>query len=130
MKTKTTPARVARWPMIGGGTAYSVLFRCADKPSRPLHNGHIYATQIGEGGRHYYRPEDAIMPRAVWSMEPGLEKLHAMRRNEARAQRLAIRIARRAFPELRGLKKLPSLWAPWTLPAKVHAVQVRLELPE
>ena len=130
MKTKTTAARVARWPMVGGGTAYRVLFLCADKPSRPLHNGHIYATEIGEDGRRYYRPDDAIMPREVWSMEPGIPKLHAMRRNDARAERLAVRIAKRVFPEIRGLRKLPALWAPWTLPAEVHSVPVRLELPE
>lgn len=128
---KPIKAYCVRTEMCGGGTAYDVYFRCADKPSRPLHGGHIYATTISRGEEGpFYRVADAIDPRSRWEMDCGLAKWDAHKRLEKVADRLAVRIAKRAFPELRGHKRLPGLWAGWTLPSAEVKVPVRLQLPE
>lgn len=116
--------------MCGGGTSYDVYFRTKDKPSRPLHGGHIYATVICFEGGEYYRAADAIDPRSRWELDCGMAKYDAHKRLERVAGRLAVRIAKRAFPELRGAKALPTLWASWTLPSAKILVPVRLTLPE
>jgi len=116
--------------MCGGGTSYDVYFRTKDKPSHPLHNGHIYATTIVHDRNEFFRVEDAIDPKAHWSMDAGIEKWDEYKRIEKRAKRLAVRIAKRAFPELAGARQLPSLWASWTLPSAEIKVPVRLALPE
>lgn len=133
MSKNTINAAVSRWPMCGGGTAYSVRFFTSDKPSRPLH-GHTYATEILTDfrGEHVslYEVRDAIDPKKHWSMECGLEKWDVYKRLEKVAARLAVRIAKRVFPELRQAKKLPELWASYTLTREDHLVPVRLALPE
>lgn len=120
-----------RTQMCGGGTSYEVYFRVEDKPSRPLHGGHIYATEVlsGDGGP-FYRTVDAIDPKSHWAMEQGMEKYDQFKRLEAVADRLNVRIAKRVYPELRGLRKLPVLWASWTLPTERQYVPVRMSLPE
>lgn len=125
-------AYCSRVEMIGGGTSYDVLFRCADKPSRPLHGGHIYATKVlrSVGGTEFYRVFDAIDPKSRWGMELGWEKYEAGQKLERVANRLAYRIAKRAFPELKKLGKLPAPWAPWTLPSAEKRVAVNIQLPE
>jgi hypothetical protein len=130
MKPKPIRALCIRTAMVGGGTSYDVYFRCADKPSKPLHNGHIYATEILRGQGRYYRVEDAIDPRSHWEMPAGEEKYTAQKRLEQVAKRLAIRIARRAFPELAKLRTLPTLWATWSLPSLEVNIPVQLRLPE
>jgi len=115
--------------MIGGGTAYDVYWRTADKPSRPLH-GFTYATVICHEDGEYYRTADAIDPKARWSMDQGLEKWKTSKALEKVAARLAVRVAKRAFPELRGRRQLPGLWAGWTLPSAEIEVAVKLQLPE
>jgi galactokinase/mevalonate kinase-like predicted kinase len=127
---KTTTAVCFRTAMCGGGTSYEVYFRAQDKPSHPLHGGHIYATTIGRGKGEYFTILDAIDPRARWEMEQGLEKWEAGKVLEARAKRLAVRIAKRAFPELRGRRELPFLWAGWNQPSATVNVPVRIELPD
>lgn len=129
MATKSILATVIRTEMCGGGTAYDVYFRVKDKPSRPLHGGHIYATVILRGGEEYYRVVDAIDPQSRWGMELGMEKYDAHKVLEAKAKRLEVRIAKRAFPELRNHRTLPTLWAGWTLPSAEIEVPVRLTLP-
>lgn len=133
-KQKTLKVLCVRTRMIGGGTSYDVYFRCKDKPSRPLHGGYTYATQVypcgwcdGDG---FYRVEDAIDPKERWSMEQGLEKWEAHKKLEKVADRLAVRIAKRAFPELAGAKKLPALWASWNLPSEERWIEVKMQLPE
>lgn len=125
-----TNALVIRTAMCGGGTAYDVYWPISAKPSRPLHNQHIYATVIGHGNGEYYRTEDAIDPRSHWEMECGGEKYDAYKRIERVAQRLNVRIAKRVFPELRGAKRLPALWASWNLPSMEKTVAVNIQLPE
>jgi hypothetical protein len=115
--------------MIGGGTSYDVYFRTKDKPSHPLH-GLTYATTIIRDGGKFFGVEDAIDPKSRWSMPCGIEKWDSRKPLEKRASRLAIRIAKRAFPELRGLRALPSLWASWTLPSETKTVRVKISLPE
>jgi len=126
---KTTTAYVFRTKMCGGGTSYDVHFLKRDKPSYPLH-GSTYATVICRDGKEYFDICDAIDPKSRWSMPLGWEKYESHKRLEARAKRLAVRIAARAFPELKGLRKLPLLWAEWTLESAVAKVPVRLQLPE
>jgi len=131
-KTKSCPVTFAvavRTCMCGGGTAYDVYFRTKDKPSRPLHNGHCYATEIVRDGIHYYPVADAIDPKPRWSMDAGMEKWNAGEKLRRVASRLALRIAKRAFPELRGARKLPDLWAGWTLPSEEKLVAVKVALP-
>lgn len=132
-KPKMTKALVVRTRMIGGGTKYEVYFRCKDKPSRPLH-GSTYATEVYpcgfSKGRGFYSVEDAIDPKQRWGMDCGWEKWESRKPLEKRAQRLAVRIAKRAFPELAGRRELPMLWAGWTLPSEEKWVSVRLQLPE
>lgn len=134
MKPKKVKALCVRTSMIGGGTSYDVYFRCKDKPSRPLHGGYTYATQIYPcgytGGDGFYSVEDAIDRKERWSMEQGWDKWESHKKLEKVANRLAVRIAKRAFPELNGAKKLPTLWAGWTLPSEEKWVEVNMQLPE
>lgn len=124
-----TTAYVHRTKMIGGGTGYDVYFRCADKPSRPLH-GSEYATVVLIDGVEHYRVYDAIDPKARWSLRAGLDKWDTHLRHQRIARRLEVRIAKRACPELAGADRIPAVWAPWTLPSAVFEVPVRLHLPE
>ncbi len=119
-----------RTEMCGGGTSYDVYFLKRDKPSYPLHNGHTYATVVMRDGKEFFNVEDALDPKARWAMEAGIEKWEAHKRLEKVSKRLAVRIAKRAFPELAKAKELPWLWASWTLPSAVKQVNVRLVLPE
>lgn len=132
-KQKTVKAFCVRTRMIGGGTKYEVYFRCEDKPSRPLH-GYTYATQVypcgHSSGDGFYRVADAIDPRERWGMELGPAKWETGKRLEKVAARLSFRIARRAFPELSKIRKMPDLWASWTLPSEEKWVEVRMQLPE
>lgn len=118
-----------RTAMCGGGTSYDVYFRTADKPSHPLHCGHYYATTVCRDGGEFFSVVDAIDPESHWKMEPGFEKWEGFRALEQRANRLAVRIAKRAFPELRGLRQLPSLWASWNMPSETKRVRVNIALP-
>jgi hypothetical protein len=129
MKTSKTTAYCIRTKMCGGGTSYDVYFRKADKPSHPLHNNHTYATVICRNGKEFFEVRDAIDPESHWRMEAGLEKWDAFKRLEKKANRLAVRIAKRAFPELAGARELPFFWAPWTLPSAEVKVPVRMQLP-
>lgn len=115
--------------MVGGGTAYDVYFRTADKPSRPLHGGYTYATVICRDGGEYYAVVDAIDPESHWGMEQGYSKYDQYLRLERIAKRFALRIAKRAFPELRSLRELPVLWAGWSLPSATVTVPVKVRLP-
>lgn len=122
-------ATCVRTAMVGGGTAYDVYWRTEDKPSRPLH-GYTYATVVCRDNQQFYRTEDAIDPKERWGMEQGWEKWDAHKRLEKIAKRLDIRVARRAFPELKKAKGLPSLWAGYSLPSKTKQVKVMIQLPE
>lgn len=115
--------------MIGGGTSYHVYFRKSDKPSHPISNG-TYSTTILLDRGEYFEVATSIKPRSIWGMECGWDKYHAYQRVEKVADRLAVRIAKRAFPELRGLRKLPTLWAGWNQPTAKKWVKVNLTLPE
>ena len=126
----TITAHVFRTEMCGGGTSYDVYFRKKDKPSYPLHRNGTYATVIMREGGEYFEVCDAIDPKSRWDMPLGWPKYEAHGRLERIAQRLAVRIASRVFPELKGLRKLPTLWAQWTLPSMHTTVRVRLALPE
>jgi hypothetical protein len=127
---RTIKAYCFRTEMCGGGTSYDVYFKKSDKPSHPLHGGHIYATTIDRDGGEYFDIVDAIDPRSRWAMEMGIDKYDAGQVLRRKANRLAVRIAKRAFPELRGARSLPLLWASWTLPSMTVKVPVRMALPD
>jgi len=127
--SKKTFAYCVRTEMCGGGTSYNVYFQTKDKPSHPLHDNHYYATTICFSGKEFFSVTDSIDPKSRWEMDCGLEKWESHKRLESRANRLAVRIAKRAFPELQGQRKLPSLWAPWTVPSQMVKIPVRLTLP-
>ena len=126
----TTTAFCFRTAMCGGGTAYDVYFLKADKPSHPLHGGYTYATTIIRGRQEFFAVRDAIDPRARWEMEQGLAKWDAGKALEKKANRLAVRIAKRAFPELCGHRELPFLWASWNKPSVTVQVPVMVTLPD
>ena len=127
---KTTTVLCIRTQMCGGGTAYDVYWPKSAKPSHPLHGGQLYATTIMSGGKEYFRTEDAIDPKSHWAMDCGMAKYNEFKRIEAKAKRLEVRVAKRVFPELKGWRELPLLWAPWNLPSAEVPVNVRLSLPE
>ena len=121
-----------RTKMIGGGTKYEVLFRKADKPSYPITAGQYATVEIHsiEGRQiEFFNPTTAIMPEAHWKSEQGLDRYQAFKRLEACAARLACRIAKRAFPELRNRRTLPETWIPDTHPSQEVWVPVNLTLP-
>ena len=133
MQPAISKALVIRTAMIGGGTSYAVYWRTKDKPSHPLH-GYTYATTIStetpEGKRaDFFDTRDAIDSKDRWGMEQGWDKYEAGKRLEKRAARLAFRVAVRAFPELRALRKLPTLWAAWNMPSESKWIPVRVALP-
>ena len=126
-------ATCRRWNMVGGGNAYSVMFRVADKPTRPLHDNGHYATEIVEDGTHYYETTNAIMPKSHYTMPAGLDKWTDYKRLERKADRLTARIAKRAFPELAAAKirKLSALWyTTKSLPPTNVEITVNMELPQ
>ena len=94
--------------MCGGGTSYDVYFRKADKPSYPLHRNGSYCTVIMRDGGEYFEVCDAIDPKSRWDMELGWPKYEAHGRLERIANRLAVRIAARVFPELKGTTEAPN----------------------
>lgn len=134
MKNRTSNGHIYaycfRTAMCGGGTSYDVYFRKQDKPSHPLHGGHIYATTICRDGGEYFSTVDAIDPRSRWEMDCGMSKYEAHKVLESKANRLAVRIAKRAYPELIGQRELPFLWAVWNKPSAVVKVAVKLSLPD
>ena len=79
---------------------------------------------------YFYSTRDAIDPRARWEMPAGMDKWDAGQALEKRADRLSVRVAKRAFPELAGARKLPSLWASYSLPSEHKWVTVNIELPD
>ena len=97
--------------MCGGGTSYDVLVPKQEKSYYPIAAG-CYATVVLRKGKEFFRVADALRTPEIDDL-PILtdERLNAFRRLERIAKRLEIRIARRAFPELRHLKSLPTLWA-------------------
>lgn len=127
-------ALVVRTKMIGGGTSYAVYLPCSAKGYRPI-AGNCYATVIIHGGyksypeNHYLRVDDFLRTPDIDDL-PMLteERWDAFKRLDKIGERLETRIAKRAFPELRPLAKLPSLWAPWTKESANRHVTV--ELPE
>lgn len=130
----TTRALCIRTEMVGGGTSYRVYWPKEEKPSEPLY-GRTYATIVMLDGREYYYTTDAIMRRDVWSNLPydgspdSKRALHAYWHTSKVAERLDLRVARRAFPELRDCDTLPSLWADWTLPSQEVWVNLDMALP-
>lgn len=123
----TVRAIVYRTAMCGGGTAYSVYFKCADKRYRPI-SGHCYATiHIHDGGPQCYNTSNFYRTPTLDEL-PAMTntRLNAFKRLERSTDRLAFRIAKRAFPELGALPKLPTLWAQWNKESAQRTIRVRV----
>ena len=122
----TIEAHAIRTEMCGGGTAYDVYIPCRYKGYRPIAAG-CYATIIRYRGQDYYRVADYLRTPEIDALPPlTVERLDAFKRLRKVAERLEARIASRAFPELKGCRKLPGPWAPWTLPSKRRVIKVEL----
>ena len=119
-----------RVAVVGGSTSYSLLWPIESKPSRPLHWGHYYATQIVHGNRNYYGTNDAIMPRNVWESQDKLNKYYLINKNNKIAIRLESKLLKRAFPELEAFKTGQYFLMPITKPSTEKWLTVRMELPE
>lgn len=120
---------VIRTQMIGGGTSYTVYVPMKAKAWRPLYSG-TYATEIHHGDKGpYFEVRDAIATHEYADMDQGWGKYEFGKKLSAKADRLAVRVAKRAFPELKGLRKLPLLWARWNAPDAHIEVPVRITLP-
>ncbi len=115
---------VVRTAMCGGGTSYDVYIPVRTKAYRPI-TGHIYATVICRDGREYYHLSDWLRDQAIDGLEPLTdERWNAFKRLERIARRLEVRLAKRAFPELAGLDKLPFLWAQWDKPSDTQRIRL------
>lgn len=115
-----------RTKMCGGGTSYDVYVPVKAKRYHPI-VGHVYATVCVRDGRDYFAVDDFLRDATIDGL-PSFsdERMNAFRRLVRVADRLAIRIARRAFPELASLPKLPMLWADWTLPSDEKRISVKI----
>lgn len=104
---------VHKWQVIGAGTAYSVAFETKDKKYRPIACGR-YATVTHSGDFETYSVSDFFRTESMDKL-PAMsdERWNTFRRHHKACDRLAYRIACRAFPELIGLGRLPTLWANW-----------------
>ena len=107
-------ATCIRTKMIGGGTSYDVYLPIREKGYRPIAAG-CYATIIHDGPDwkrdQFYRVDDFLRTPHIDNL-PILttERIEAFDALGKVAKRLEISIARRAFPELDGLRELPFLW--------------------
>lgn len=113
---KTISAVVVRTQVIGAGAAYDVYVPCRVKGYRPIAFG-CYATKIGWEGQYYYRVDDLLRTPEIDGL-PAFsdERWNAFKSLRRTADRLALRLAKRAFSELTPLSKLPTLWASWKAP--------------
>ena len=121
------PVLCVRTRMCGGGTAYDVLIPKKCKRYYPIAFGH-YATVVCRNGHDYFRIADALRTPEIDELPVGDERFAAYRHLEQLEKRLAIRIARKVYPELKPLRFLPSLWANWTLHSHEAVVPVALPL--
>jgi hypothetical protein len=120
-------AHVIRTQMVGGGTSYDVYVPTSFKRYRPIAAG-CYATVIHRDGGEFYELGDVLRGPTIDAL-PALtqERIDAFRALREFAEGLAYQIAVRAFPELKSLGRLPSLWACWTKPSKTVVLEVDLD---
>lgn len=117
---------VFRTKVIGAGNSYDVLVPVRYKLYRPLAAG-CYATVINRDGESYYRVDDFLRTAWLDGLQPlSDERLNEFRRMRRVADRLAIRIAKRAFRELKGRDRMPTLWTETTLPSDRKTIEVDL----
>ncbi len=103
-------AKITRTKMIGGGNSYDVLIPADCKSYKPITN-FCYATIINWRGQSYYRISDFLRTPKIDNMKAfSDERSAAFRKLQSIANRLEFCLAKRAFKELKTLKKLPKLW--------------------
>lgn len=114
-----------RTAMIGGGTSYDVYVPKNQKSFHPIAFG-CYATTMVRNGKEYFSLADILRTRDGDALPVGDERSAYFKRIRAIAKRLEARFASRVFPELRGHKKLPFLWAQWSMPSAEKAINVKM----
>ena len=123
--------KVQRTEMCGGGTSYDVLWPVAEKAYHPI-AGNCYATTIHPWWEHYgqtrgyFRTADFLRTPELDALPYSNERCEAFDANERVAERLEARIAARAFEELAGCRRIPSLWIRETYPSDVRTITVDL----
>jgi hypothetical protein len=129
---KRIKVKIERTKMCGGGTSYHVYLPVSAKSYYPI-SGYSYATQISIASEkygkrnNYYRLADFLRTPEIDALPCGIHRYDTFKKLEKTARRLEFRLAKRAFPELRQLFKLPYLWAEWTLPSETKAVTLTLK---
>ena len=120
------PFLVTRTKMAGcTGTSYDVYVRTRYKKYRPIAFS-AYATVVVLDGKEYYRLDDFLRTPEIDALDVSNARAQAFHHLRAVAERLEIRIAKRAFTELAGLDRLPLLWANWNETSATRIVKVRL----
>jgi len=124
----TINAIAVRTKMVGGGNSYDIYVPIDQKSYQPI-TGHCYATVIHWKNKKYYRVDDFLRTRKTDNL-PALtsERFNAFRKLNKVAKKLEICLAKRAFPELKGKKRLPSFWTDDNFPSK--DIKVRFSVNE
>lgn len=123
-------AHCFRTKIIGGGNAYDVYIPTKFKDYRPI-SGHCYATVIHLQDEKYYSVDNFLRTPEIDSL-PAFSDIrwNTFKELEMKADRIAFETAKKAFPELNSLKKLPTLWAVWEkdLPSAKKVIDIEIEL--
>ena len=106
-------AVVARTAMLGGGLKYEVFIETADLviPAERRCEVTVVEDRTKPRTLRYLRFADATRPAAMQRTPPGPRRLRAADAHERESATREYAIARKAFPELEALGKLPALWA-------------------
>ena len=123
-------AHVFRTKMVGGGTSYDVYIPCRFKKYRPIAAG-CYATVICRDNKtrdkEFYEVDNYLRQKSHDDL-PILttERIDGFQKLRATADRLALRILKKAYPECRQLTKMPSLWCQWSRESDHKVIDVNL----
>lgn len=131
---KKVKIHVFRHKLVGGGTAYEVLVPRYQKRYYPI-TGTIYATVFIREYRgkemEYFSVFDFLRTSEVDELPPySEERWKAFKKLEKRAREIEFKAASLAFPELKRLGKVPSLWALWDLPSTEKEVTLEIRMEE
>lgn len=124
----TITATIIRTKMAGiPCCSYDVYVEKHQKQYEPKSFG-TYATVCILDGKRYYRLDDILRTPELDQL-PALttERLNAFRKMRRVADRLALKLAKRAFDELKPLSKLPTLWGEWDAPSAKCKIKFTLD---
>lgn len=113
--------KVNRWPMCGGGVAYSVRVPVDEAPAflrdRCPKGSNSYVTQVGESHQgerchgYFFDYPHATISESHHDAEQGWDKYQAWLTHEKKANAEMLALIQRHFPETVGLTEFPLLWA-------------------